>query len=246
MKIKRVFVYSCIAIFLFSTYKVVDSYVSSYQNQQVYASVQEVYNNDVIPKKSIPPKESNEPIIQEPFESLLDINEDTVGWISIEDTKIDYPIVQRDDNEYYLTHDFEQTPSKAGSIFMDFRNASDFTDRHSILYGHHMRDGSMFKGLMAFRDIEFFEENQVFSVQSLYEETRWEIFSAYVTDTTFYYIVTDFDTDEEYLDFLHELQVRSLHKTDIELSSDDQILTLSTCAYDFNDARFVVHARKIQ
>lgn len=179
------------------------------------------------------------------FDSLQAKNPDTVAWIEVPGTVINYPIVLTEDNDYYLHRDFSGNESKAGSIFMDYRNGGIFEDRHSILYGHNMRDGSMFAGLMAYKDANFFSENNLIYIDMPDGRTVWQIFAVYVTTVDFYYIITDFADDQAYHGFLQTIESKSLFRSDISPSVDDNLLTLSTCTYEYDDARFVVHAMRI-
>ncbi|MCT8137901.1 class B sortase [Anaerobacillus sp. CMMVII] len=239
----------CTVIFLFSMYNVYNSLYDSYKNKQLYTSIQTefiAHMNDIQTSASddvLPLEETRS--IMDKFLPLLEKNEDTVGWITIPNTQVDYPIVKKEDNDFYLHHNFEGERSNGGTIFMDFRNIGDGTDRHTILYGHNMRDGTMFQGLMKYKQSDFFSDNQMITFYTLYEETKWEIFSAYVTDTNYYYIPTRFRSKRDYLDFLEGIQGKSLFQSEIEFTDEDKILTLSTCSYEFLDARFVVHARKV-
>jgi sortase B len=179
------------------------------------------------------------------FEELLKINKDTVGWLTIPHSNIDYPILQADDNDYYLHHSFEHKKNSAGAIFMDYRNDPLSIGQNTILYGHRMRDGSMFKHLVKYLDNRFFTENPIITFDGLVKDGKWQVFSAYITDTSFNYIQTKFDSDNQYSAFLKAISERSKHKTSITLSIDDKILTLSTCSYEFDNARIVVHAKLI-
>lgn len=180
------------------------------------------------------------------FVPLIEINEDIIGWVKIPNTKIDYPVVKTQDNFFYLEHDINKEKSTFGAIFMDYRNSGNSKDKHTILYGHNMRNGSMFRDLINYKNQYFFEENQVIEFSNLREEMLWKIFSVYITNTDFNYIKTDFDNLADYEQFLHEISSKSLYDTNISMSSEDPILTLSTCTYEFNDARLVVHAKKIK
>lgn len=236
-------------VILFSFIKIGESVYDSYQNKRMYTSLQDTFiaapTSEII-KETADSNDSDVKRIGEKFLPLLEINDETIGWVTLANTSIDYPIVQRSDNEFYLDHSFERNKSRSGSIFMDYRNNQDLFNHHTILYGHHMRDGSMFSDLLKYQDENHFIENRYITLETLYEDTKWEIFSAYVTDTDFYYIITDFGTDDEYVEFLQELQSKSAYETEMTITEKDRILTLSTCAYDFDDARFVVHARRIQ
>lgn len=179
------------------------------------------------------------------FKSLQEENPDTVGWIEIPGTVINYPIVKSVDNDYYLNRDFYGNDSKSGSIFMDYRNGGDFTNRHSILYGHHMRDGSMFAGLMAYKDSSFAAQNDIIFIDLPEGRTIWQIFAAYVTASDFYYIITDFPDESSFLSFLKTVEGKSSFQSEIRPNASDHLLTLSTCTYEYDDARFVVHAVRI-
>jgi len=182
----------------------------------------------------------------EKYNSLLEINEDVVGWINIPSTKIDYPILQSTDNLYYLDKTINLEKNAAGSIFMDYRNTGDAQDKHTILYGHHMRDGTMFKGLTKYVNEDFFSNQSIIQFDTLYEEQRWEIFSVYVTGVDFDYLKTSFNTPDEYTTFLTTIQEKSLFSSNVVLTERDQLLTLSTCTYDYDNARLVVHAKKVE
>lgn len=172
------------------------------------------------------------------------VNSDIVGWIKVSSTKIDYPILQGKDNKYYLHRNYRQEKSKAGSIFMDYRNNPAGENFNMILYGHRMKDGTMFADLKKLLREDFYIKKPEIYVETLGKTYRGEVFSVYLTTTGFNYIETDFANEEEYLQFLKTLQKRSVFWQDAELTPDTQILTLSTCdfALDSEKGRLVVHA----
>lgn len=181
------------------------------------------------------------------FSAALQQNPDIVGRITLEACGIEYLVTQGSDNKYYLSHGYDRQETHSGAIFLDYRCDIEVNplSGHYILYGHNMKNGSMFHNLMEFKDEDFLGANCSFRFDTLYEDYEWEIFSAYVTDTDFYYIQTSFEDDAEWLSFLQTIQGKSMFDTDVQLSADDVILTLSTCTYEFDDARFVIHARLI-
>jgi len=181
-------------------------------------------------------------IVDNPLMSLYEKNNDLVGWIKIDDTRIDYPIVKGKDNDFYLERDFNRQASRAGSIFMDYRNIGDFQDKHTIIYGHRMKNTTMFADLVRFKDSKFYESHRIIAIDTLYGRKEYELFAAYTTSTDFYFIETRFDALTQQ-DFIDEIQKRSDHDWDVAIDENDRILTLATCAYDYEDARFVVHAR---
>lgn len=179
------------------------------------------------------------------YSHLLSLNQEIVGWIRLPNTMINYPVVKADNNQFYLKHNFYKEPSKAGAIFMDFRNEPAAKEKHKIIYGHHMKDGSMFGDLKKYRTADFLYENPIIEFNTLYEDIKWEIFSVYVTGVDFYYIKTDYSDKEDYRSFIESISEKSIFRIDTEVTEEDQILTLSTCSYEFEDARFVIHAKRI-
>jgi len=180
------------------------------------------------------------------FKPLLKVNSDVVGWINIPGTRIDYPVLQSNDNEYYLDHDINGNKSFFGSIFMDFRNNIKKKDSNIILYGHDMKNGSMFHDLVYYKKKDFFESHPLILFETLYKKYKGEIFSVYVTDTKFNYLITNFASPEEYGAYLDTIRNKSLFKNNVTVTTKDRILTLSTCSYEFKDARLVIHAKLIE
>lgn len=180
------------------------------------------------------------------FDELLLINEDVVGWIRIKDTRVDYPVLQADDNEYYMNRNIHRKRSRSGSIFMDFRNDLKEKDQNTILYGHNMRDNTMLTDVIHYKSEQFFKKNRYIYFDTLYETNKWLVFSVYVTDVSFNYLITNFRSDEHYRSFLDTIISKSMFKRDIEVNVTDRILTLSTCSNEFENARTVVHAKLIQ
>lgn len=179
------------------------------------------------------------------FAEFFEMNHDFTGYISIPGTEISYPVVQAENNDYYLTHDFKKEYYSGGAIFMDSRNQLAPQDKHIILYGHNMKDNSMFGPLSKYTDQKYLEQAKYIYLDTLHGMTKWEIFSAYTTSTEFYYIQTQFDTEQDYSEFLKDISAKSEIDTGISPSKEDYILTLSTCDYSFNNARFAVHARLV-
>jgi len=173
-------------------------------------------------------------------------NGDVVGWVRIEGTLVDYPVLHTTDNTYYMDHNMQKEKDKKGAIFLDYRCDPVMMGGNNILYGHHMRDGSMFAGLMAYRDEAFYETHPTIEYATLDGSTEWEIFSVFITGTDYDYIRTEFGNGREYSDFLRIMEGKSLYDTGITTRESDDILILSTCTYEFDDARFAVAARRKQ
>jgi sortase B len=248
-------------VFLLSVYKVLVYTFDRYENLKTSSEMKELYYYDTVKAGSnqiVPETESIEFVqtldlppdqqvrVQNKFVELTKKNEDIVGWLKIENTAIDYPVTQAEDNDFYLDKDVSKNANAAGSIFMDFRNNVVDLDRHIILYGHNMKDGSMFADLLHYESRWNFQNQSFIQFDTLFTDAKWEIFSVYTTDANVDYLQTEFQSDEEYRSFLETIKAKSLHSSNVILSQDDRILTLSTCSYAFNDARFVVHAKLVK
>ncbi len=181
------------------------------------------------------------------FDELLLRNRETVGWIKMGNTKIDYPLVQTTDNKYYLTHSFDKTKNKAGWVFSDFRNNLDFLNNNTIIYGHRRLDMSMFGSLINILDSSYIDdkENQLIKISTPNTNMLWQVISVYSIPKESYYITAHFASDEEYQVFLNTILERSIFDFKTTLNTDDKILTLSTCQ-DNDGMRIVLHARLIK
>ena len=179
------------------------------------------------------------------FNGLKEQNEDTVGWIKVENLPIEYPVVKTSNNDYYLTHSFDNSYNSAGWIFMDYRNKADGTDKNIVLYGHNRKDGSMFGDLSDIFDEEWYsnEKNMYITYVTENEYCTYQIFSAYRIEVEDYYITTGFSSNDEFDEFVNRLKRRSFRDFGVDVSGEDQILTLSTCSNA--DYRVAIHAKKI-
>lgn len=176
---------------------------------------------------------------------LTNINSDFRGWIVVEGTNIDYPFVQDKDNNYYLHHDFNKNKSNSASIFMDYRNDYQ-NDKNTILYGHNMRNKSMFNNIVKFKDEKFWKENNKIIIYTPSSIDTYEVFSTYVTDSKDDYLTTNFTDISEFSKYLNEVKQKSIYKYNKEVNPSNKIITLSTCSYEFDDARTVVHGTLIK
>lgn len=226
-----------------------------------YKQMQTLYNNLTSHSTSVahlPPSPSSTsydtplptltptPEILEQYAPLLEINPEVVGWITIDNTPINYPLMQHKDNEYYLLHDPSNTSSIYGSIYIDYRNHPSMQNQNTLIYGHNMNDGSMFHELLKFKDETFFTSHPYLYISNLYERFTYEVFSVYVVDADIETIAPSFSNDEAFLSYLNSCMVRSLYPSDISFNSTDEIVTLVTCSYELPNARTIVQARRIQ
>jgi len=183
-------------------------------------------------------------IINEELASLKEINEDTVGWLKVNDTNIDYPVVQHTDNEYYLNKNFKNETDNSGWIFMDYRADNMNLSDNTIIFGHNMYySGVMFGTLYKAKSSSWYTkpENQIIEFNTLYDNMKWQIFSIYTIETTNDYLISDFSTSEKYQDFINLITDRSIYEFNAPVSTNDKILTLSTCSNN-GQKRLVIHA----
>ena len=168
-----------------------------------------------------------------------------LGWLSLDETRLDNPVLQATDNDFYLTHNYLDEKSRGGSIFADFRNDV-LQDRHTIFYGHVLRNGTMFGDLAKFNEQSYAESHPTFYYETNDKKYALHVFAAYNTTTDHYYIETQF-TDETYSAFLQDIQSRSAIIMPVDVTMQDKIVTFSTCTTSQNDReRFVVHAKVVE
>ena len=186
------------------------------------------------------------PLIDVDINALKSKNSDTIGWINVNNTNINYPYVQGKDNSYYLTHSYDKSYNEAGWVFLDYRNSSALSDKNNILYAHSRLDKTMFGSLSKTLKSNWYnnKDNHIIRLSTESENTMWQIFSVYKIPEESYYITTNFNTDSEYETFLNTIKERSIHNFNTTLTVKDKILTLSTCYSDTE--RTVVHAKLIK
>lgn len=179
------------------------------------------------------------------FDALAAINPDIVGWIFLPGTHINYPVVQGEDNDYYLNHLFDGTANAAGCIFLDAANDPAFTDPHTVIYGHHMKDSTMFADIVKYKRAEFYKEHPTATLVTRDRVYTIQLFSGYVCDDWSGAWKLDFG-EGEFETWLTEITDQSYFHADALPTAEDQILTLSTCTYEFEYAKFVLHGFILQ
>lgn len=186
------------------------------------------------------------PLIDVDITELKEKNSDTVGWINVNNTNINYPFVQTKDNSYYLNHSFDKKYNEAGWVFLDYRNSKNLNNKNTILYAHSRLDKTMFGSLSKVLKSSWYnnKDNHIIRLSTDTENTLWQIFSVYKIPEESYYITTNFNNNEEYNKFLNTIKQRSIHNFNTNLDTNDKILTLSTCYSDTE--RTVVHAKLIK
>lgn len=217
-------------------------------NQAIYDELKETYYN-------VPEDLPEDPykLRQEQLENIRQINSDIIGWIKIDNTNIDNPVLlpPKDDSDYYLYRNYKKENTRYGSMFV--ASNTDINDcKNIVVHGHHMRDGSMFANLMKFSDLDFYRQNPVFKFDTINNTGDWKIISIFKTNTrkdqgeVFQYLKIGFADDNEFLNYVYNVRERSLIDIPVDVNENDELVTLSTCSYEFEDFRTVVVARKVR
>ena len=191
--------------------------------------------------------------ILDEYKVLYNKNKSLIGWVKIDDTIIDYPVMQTSNNEYYLDHNFNQEKDNNGSIFMDKECVAYPRSQNLILYGHHMRSGKMFGDLEKYAKESYYKEHSIIQFDTIYEKGTYQVmyvFRAKVlkeNEIAFkYYQFIDAISGEEFNSYMKEMEEMSLYDTGVTAGYGDDLLTLSTCDNSQTDGRFVVVAKRVQ
>lgn len=249
-------------IFIFSAFKVIewlsdnnntDKVIEKINNDVKVDEIIDNENTEVIDEEPTEPEKVSDyfyyityPLINVDFESLLKTNNETVGWINVNNTNINYPFVQGINNTYYLNHSFDKSYNSAGWVFMDYRNNKEMNNKNTILYAHGRIDKTMFGSLYKTQYPAWYQNrsNHIIRISTPSVNMSYQIFSVYKIEEESYYIQTDFTSDSEYFEFLNTIKERSKYDFNVVLNESDKIITLSTCAND--KERYVVHAKLIK
>lgn len=247
---KMVFLAALIGIIISGSY-IYDYFSEKQANDLILEEVREMYHptDDTV----------NEDGTLHRFDELVAQNPDCVGWITVPNTKIDNPVYQAADNQYYVNRNAAKTYSVYGSIFADYRHviSGDGNSANITLYGHHMKDGSMFANLHNYKKMSFYQENPVITFDTVYGTGgKYKVFACMITnieskdDNGYYfdYTASDFEDDESFERWIEQIRRRSLYVSPVDVEAGDEILTLSTCTYEIKgtELRCVVVARKIR
>lgn len=191
--------------------------------------------------------------VLEQYKTLYYLNKDLIGWLKIDDTNIDGPVMQADDNEYYLSHDFDKKDDRAGTLFLDCKCDIVQGNDNFIIYGHHLQSGRMFSKLSAYESESYYEKHPIIQFDTIYEEGTYQVMYAFRSrvydsdEVVFkYYQFIDAQSAEEFSSYMDEMSRLSYYDTGVKAYYGDRLLTLSTCDYNEENGRFVVVAKKIR
>ena len=215
--------------------------------EDIHTSEDGTLDKETVKKNDMYWKYLNTPLSSIDFTQLLKQNKDTVGWLIVNNTNINYPVVQTTNNDYYLKHAFDRSKNYAGWVYADFRNDFETLSKNTVIYAHGRKDGVMFGSLMNTLKKNWYTntENQIIQLSTLNYNTMWQVFSIYKVEAESYYITTDFSTDQAFAEFLSTMKNRSIYDFGVSVSESDRVLTLSTC-YNDKGTRLVVHAKLVK
>lgn len=182
------------------------------------------------------------PPITVDFNALQEINPEIIGWLYCVDTPINYPVAYTDNNNYYLNHLYDGTRNHSGTLFVDCNCSSDFSDMNTVIYGHHMKSGAMFACLVEYEAQEYYEAHPVMYLLTPEHNYRLDIFSGYVAESGSQRLFSKMEGKAEFDAYLDEIIKLSDFDASVTTIPKDRIVTLSTCTYDFDEARYIVHA----
>lgn len=185
---------------------------------------------------------------------LYAINNSLVGWVRIPNSAVDVQVAQAADNEEYLKKDFYGNYSRYGCPFMDYRNDPKYLSQNTIIYGHHMSDGLVFAELDKYKKIEGFQESPIIEFDTLFKTYKFKVYAAFIAGSSpsqdngylFNYISPSFGSQGNFESYIKALDERSLYSTGVSINYNDKLITLSTCSYEFSDARLVVVGRLLR
>lgn len=227
---------------------IIQYYIDAYQNQRMNDNLAGQVH--AVSSASSTASAPSGPVLPE-YASLYAQNSDMKGWLDVPGTNINYPVMQASDNDFYLRRDFYKNSNQHGVPFLDYRDKlGDSPSKNLIIYGHNMKDDQMFHELVNFEDNGFYAKAPLIQFNTVYKQQTWKIFAVMIVNTmpsqgdTFYYLDTDFASNDAFMNYIGEVKKRSLVNTTVDVQPTDHILTLSTCSYVFNDARVVVLARQ--
>lgn len=257
--IRKVVVLLAIAAFIGAMIYVVNYFiVGPAKNNAINDEIREIaYNKD----NTSPTTPDGKPKPEQDWDALKKVNEEIVGWIRMDDSRIDYPVMfhkgDDENGQYYLNHTYKHEWSEYGTVFIDYRSTHSTKSKNVILHGHNMTDGSMFHELINFSDrftgdLDYYRDHSVLTFNTPDGDAKWKIISVFKTSTLyahgefFNYMQGDFNSPAEFMNFVYNVRIRSMFNVPVTVNEDDQLLTLSTCSYEYTNFRTVVVARKVR
>lgn len=226
------------------------SFYSLYRERQITNQALDYYANLVmatLPPPTAPPtQEATEADPPPPWQPLADFAKlketmpDIIAWIKSANTIVDYPVVQTKDNDFYLSYLPNQTWNPSGSIFIDYRNAADFTSKNTLVYGHHLRSGDMFSLLVNYRSQTYYEEHPVFTLHTAHRDYDIVLFAGFLISPAVEVPPLEFANATAFLDYVQKCRERSHFTAPVEVTAEDTLVTLITCDFAIDDGRYIL------
>ena len=235
-----------IGIFSYSLYNVYSIYSEYKEGEDTYSDLADVVSEDAPITSDAKVEEKKEIDIDIDFKKLQSVNKDVIGWIYNPGTVINYPVVQGKDNQYYLKHLISGKYNTSGTPFLDTSMSPDFSDKNNFIYAHHMRNGSMFSSITNYKELDYYNKHKNIYLITPKQNYRLEVFSAYITKATSDTYMHGFKADEKFQKYIDYIKGLSLINTGVEVGIKDTIVSLSTCTYEYKNARFVVHTKLVK
>lgn len=236
--VSRVIIVVCIAVMAFAGYQLARIYLRYKKGTDTYSRTA-----SKVTKKAADTGDTHCPITVD-FDALKAENADVVGWLYCADTPINYPIVKGKDNAEYLHKLIDGTRNSSGTLFIDFRNNDDFSDANTIIYGHAMKNGSMFGTLSRYKNADYYKAHPTMWLLTPNGNYRLDLIVGYTTPSTSM-IYSAFDSGQVAA-ALYQAQAKTTFTSGIDTGGINQIVTLSTCSYEYEEARYVVLARPVK
>ena len=245
----------CVGVFIFAGYKFISKEIEYKTSEKFYNDMSGKYTTSsstsstastqtVAEDQGIVLDDEVSPISTD-WNTLLNDYPDIIGWIYLPDTVINYPMARYDDNSYFLNRQLDGSYNSSGTIFMECMNQKDFSDNNTIIYGHHMNDGSMFAKLIDYNYQNFYDEHPNMYINTPTYNYRVEVFAAFVTSASSETYNITLGNELEWQTYLDNAISQSLVKTNVDVKPGDNIVTFSTCTYEYDDARFVVQGKLV-
>ena len=229
-----------IAMFIFSAYKLVTIYVDYSKGDEIYEESEDSYFE--VPQNNT----DKDKDFKLDIDKLQKTNKDALGWIYIEDTPVSYPLLQTDNNQYYLKRTYNNVHSAFGSIFIDYRSSADLNDKNTLIYGHNTKNGSMFGSLKKYKKEEYLRNHPYIYIVYKDKTYKYQIFTAFTALTSNRVYTLDFESAADFRDWIRYVHSQSEVKVpDIKPTGKEKIITLSTCTSRRDDERFVVLAVQV-
>ena len=258
-KVRKIIVLLALVVFIGALWYVLDFFViSPAKNNAINDEIREIaYNKD----RTSPTTADGEPVPEQDWDALKDINDEIVGWIRLDDSRIDYPVMFHDGDDqysqYYLNHTYKHEWSEYGTVFIDYRCPEGTKSKNVVMHGHNMIDGSMFGTLMKYSDrfegdLDYYKDHSVFTFNTPDGDAKWKVISVFKTSTLFAhgeffnYMQGEFSSPAEFMNFVYNVRIRSMFNVPVTINEDDQIMTLSTCSYEYTNFRTVLVARRVR